>query len=93
MVLLPVANLQEMATVSEGGRSGEAGYGGGEGSGGSVSSGGGETPISYHALVEAGRQAVMKAFCEAGVYRGSALEFEKLILLEEVIDPIEWQER
>jgi hypothetical protein len=58
-------------------------------------------PLSqvYDPLVEAGRQAVLRAFCEAGACgggEGSACTVSQLgadILNEVVIDPVQWRDR
>ncbi|KAG1658209.1 hypothetical protein FOA52_008232 [Chlamydomonas sp. UWO 241] len=86
MVLLPVANLQEMAKAgqvpgSTSDRSSSGSSGGGEDVGG-----------TYAELVAAGREAVLRALAEAGVC-DSAEALRACILKEMLIEPEGWAAR
>ena len=102
MVLLPVANLQEMVAAEQirtaQGRGGtplsaSSSSSSSGGKGGDI--GGTEAPPGqrYAALVEAGRGAVLRALCEAGVFEGGEEELRRCIAKELVIDPEEWAAR
>ena len=95
MVLLPVANLQEMARAASLTKLDEqrAGYPpSSEGGPGTVR----EKDLSegrYDELVSAGRQAVLRSLCEGGVFNGDEKELWGCISKEIVIDPEEWEAR
>ena len=103
MVLLPVANLQEMAAAEQlratqgrgGGLLSDSSSSGRSGGGKGGDIGGTEAPPGqrYAVLVEAGRGAVLRALCEAGVFEGGEEELRRCIAKELVIDPEEWAVR
>ena len=103
MVLLPVANLQEMAAAEQlratqgrgGGLLSDSSSSGRSGGGKGGDIGGTEAPPGqrYAVLVEAGRGAVLRALCEAGMFEGGEEELRRCIAKELVIDPEEWAAR
>jgi phytoene desaturase (3,4-didehydrolycopene-forming) len=96
MVLLPVANLQEVAA---GGRRRGGGSSGGGGGGGSGSSpdGGGPPRVFDERLVAAGRDAILRALAAAlpGTLAeaGGASDLRARIAREEVRAPPQWRDR
>ncbi|KXZ53382.1 hypothetical protein GPECTOR_7g1278 [Gonium pectorale] len=104
MVLLPVANIQQILRSQEAERrrgsplAGLAGSlsaaadaavsGGGSSPSASSSSGGSGGEVDYRSLVAAGREAVLRSFAEAGMP-----DLKRHIVDELVIDPVEWRER
>ena len=108
MVLLPVANLQEMARAAsfrpptseldelQSERASDAGslLGAQGGVGGScIGRVDGGREGFYHELVSAGKQAVLRTLCKAGVFDGDEKELQDCISKEIVIDPEEWEAR